>query len=396
MVTGRVLLIAGSDSSGGAGLEAGQKVLASHGCYAMTATTALTAQNTMGVHALHPIPSSFVECQIEACLNDVGADVVTTGMLAAADTIEAVSRQLKKHKVPILVVDPVMVSTSGSELLPHDAIQGLCRHLFPLTTILTPNIPEARLILDANPPPSQTACARNGRDIESVSDIEIIGRRIQTLGPKWVLVKGGHLPFRRDMRVASTESEMDLVVDVLLGPNGFVLRVESPWQQSTSTHGTGCSLAAAIASGLANGRDVPTSVLAACRYVEAGIRTAPGLGDGHGPLDHFHSTYTLPFSSGYFVEYLLERSDVSDVWKPFVHHQFVKALGDGTLPLESFKGYIIQDYLFLTHFARANALASYKAKNVDDIVVVNISCRATTSLSPPRLKLVEDHGLPIS
>ncbi|PNY28665.1 hydroxymethylpyrimidine/phosphomethylpyrimidine kinase 2, partial [Tolypocladium capitatum] len=123
----------------------------------------------------------------------------------------------------------------------------------------------------------------------------------------------------------------------------------------------------AISCGLATGRDVPSSVRAACRYVEAGIRTAPDLGSGHGPLGHFHSTYNLPFSPGYFVEYLLDRPDVGNVWKTFVYHPFVMALGDGTLPLESFKGYIIQDYLYLIHFARANALASYKAKNIDDI-----------------------------
>ncbi|POR33023.1 Putative hydroxymethylpyrimidine/phosphomethylpyrimidine kinase 2 [Tolypocladium paradoxum] len=283
-------------------------------------------------------------------------------MLAAADTIEVIARQVAKHRVPVLVVDPVMVSTSGAQLLPHEAIRGLSQHLLPLTTVLTPNIPEARLILaegrkSASAPP----------EIGSVADVEAMGRQIQALGPSWVLVKGGHLPFRADMTVARTEAQRQVVVDVLVGPGEYVLRVESPWQESTSTHGTGCSLAAAISSGLARGRDVPGSVRAACRYVEAGIRTAPNLGGGHGPLGHFHSTYNLPFSPGYFVEYLLDRPDVRDVWKTFVHHPFVMALGDGTLPLESFKGYIIQDYLYLIHFARANALASYKAKNMDDI-----------------------------
>lgn len=134
-----------------------------------------------------------------------------------------------------------MVSTSGAQLLPHEAIQGLSRHLLPLTTVLTPNIPEARLILAENRKPSSDPAPP--QEINSVADVEAMGRRIQALGPKWVLVKGGHLPFRADMTVAQTEAERQVVVDVLVGPGGVVLRVESPWQESTSTHGTGCSLA---------------------------------------------------------------------------------------------------------------------------------------------------------
>ncbi|KAH7000267.1 Phosphomethylpyrimidine kinase-domain-containing protein [Ilyonectria destructans] len=359
MVQGRVLVIAGSDSSGGAGLEADQKVIAAHGCYAMTATTALTAQNTQGVKGIHVIPAEFVAQQIEACIEDVGVDVVKTGMLAAADTIEMVSRMVTKHKIPVLVVDPVMVSTSGAQLLPHEAIKQLSQHLLPHTTVLTPNIPEAALVL-----------AQNGRpevDIRSADDLETVAREIHALGPKWVLVKGGHRPFKEDLTVAETEEERKVVVDVLVGGDGEVFRVKSPYQSSTSTHGTGCSLASAIAANLAKGLDAPSAVRSACRYIEGAIRTAPGLGKGHGPLNHFHSTYTLPFSPGYFLEYLLERPDVKDVWKQFVHHPFVMAMGDGTLPLESFKGYIVQDYLYLIHFSRANALAAYKAQNAEDI-----------------------------
>ncbi|KAF7538332.1 hypothetical protein G7Z17_g12653 [Cylindrodendrum hubeiense] len=331
MVQGRVLVIAGSDSSGGAGLEADQKVIAAHGCYAMTATTALTAQNTQGVQGIHIIPAEFVAQQIEACIEDVGVDVIKTGMLAAADTIEMVARMVVKHKIPVLVVDPVMVSTSGAQLLPHDAIKQLSQHLLPHTTVLTPNIPEAALVL-----------AQNGRpevEIRSADDLETVAREIHALGPKWVLVKGGHRPLKEDLTVAETEEERKFVVDVLVGGEGEVLSVKSPYQASTSTHGTGCSLASAIASNLAKGLDAPSAVRSACRYIEGAIRTAPGLGKGHGPLNHFHSTYTLPFSPGYFLEYLLERPDVKDVWKQFVYHPFVMAMGDGTLPLESFKGF---------------------------------------------------------
>ncbi|KAF4591449.1 putative hydroxymethylpyrimidine/phosphomethylpyrimidine kinase 2 [Ophiocordyceps camponoti-floridani] len=309
MAPDRVLLVAGSDCSGGAGLEAGQKVLAAHTCYAMTATTALTVQDTTGVDGIHVVPAEFVERQMEACLIDVGADVVVTGMLAAADTVEAVARQLVKHAVPLIVIDPVIVSTSGARLLPDEAVSSLINHLLPLGTIVTPNLPEAQLLVGDS----------NLDTIRSVADIEALGRRIQGLGP------------------------------------------------DVSTHGTGCSLAAAISSGLAKGSAVPDAVRAACRYVEVAIRKAPGLGRGHGPLGHFHSTYCLPFSPGYFVEYLLARPDVKPLWHSFIHHPFVLALGDGSLPLESFKGYIVQDYLFLIHFSRAYALAAYKANNMADI-----------------------------
>ncbi|KAL6890773.1 Phosphomethylpyrimidine kinase domain-containing protein [Trichoderma evansii] len=359
MVQGRVLIIAGSDPSGGAGLEADQKVLAAHGCYAMTSTTALTVQNTKGVTGVHVIPSDFVGRQIEACLEDVGADVIKTGMLASAETIEVIAKLVTKFNIPTLVIDPVMVSTSGAQLLPHEAIAQLSQHLLPHTTILTPNIPEATLLLTQN--------GHEVGEIQSVSDVEAMGRKIQRLGPKWVLVKGGHMPFRKDLTVAKTDEEKETVVDILVGPEGSVLRVQSPYQKSTSTHGTGCSLASAIAARISQGADIPTAVRGACRYIEAGIKTAPKLGNGNGPLDHFHSTYTLPFSPGYFVEYLLEHPAVRGVWDEFVYHPFVMALGNGTLPVESFKGYIVQDYLYLVHFSRANALAAYKAKSIGDI-----------------------------
>lgn len=198
----------------------------------MTATTALTAQNTLGVRGVHPIPSSFVRQQIEACIEDVGVDVVKTGMLAGAETIEMLADVIRTRSIPAVVVDPVMVSTSGAELLERGAIDTLITSLLPLVTLLTPNIPEANLILSR----------RGGEEVEiqSVADLETMARRIQALGPRWVLVKGGHRPFAKDL--ASTGNEV--VVDVLVGPGeGEVVRVESPWQDSTSTHGTGCTLA---------------------------------------------------------------------------------------------------------------------------------------------------------
>lgn len=243
----------------------------------MTSTTALTVQNTKGVTGVHVIPSDFVARQIEACLEDVGADVIKTGefdtlflhnkgspiinrdvykkgMLASAETIQVIAKLVTRFKIPTLVIDPVrdyhnissqemtlttsfqvMVSTSGAQLLPHEAIAQLSQHLLPHATILTPNIPEATLLLTQN--------GHQVGEVQSVSDVEAMGRKIQQLGPSWVLVKGGHMPFRKDMSVAKTDEEKEIIVDVLVGPEGSVLRVQSPCQKSTSTHGTGCSLA---------------------------------------------------------------------------------------------------------------------------------------------------------
>ncbi|KAF4831185.1 putative hydroxymethylpyrimidine/phosphomethylpyrimidine kinase 2 [Colletotrichum tropicale] len=368
MVSGRVLVIAGSDSSGGAGLEADQKVIAAHGCYAMTATTALTAQDTTGVHDIHHVPQDFLVKQIDACVNDIGVDVVKTGKLRLSNLRFSMSEALLTelhwltradlHRVPKIVVDPVMIATSGAELLPRDAVAELLKGLLKITTVLTPNIPEAKLLLQD--------AGFEGADVASVADLEEMARKVKGLGPEWVLVKGGHAPFKADFTVAKTEEEKEVVVDVLFGEEGFV-RIESPYQASKDTHGTGCSLASAIASGLAKGLSVPEAARAGVRYIEAAIRTAPGFGKGHGPLNHFHSIQTLPFAPGRFIEYMLARPDVKDVWSEFVYHPFVMAMGDGTLPLESFKKYLIQDYLYLIHFARANSLASYKAKNIADI-----------------------------
>ncbi|KAK5653151.1 hypothetical protein OQA88_9250 [Cercophora sp. LCS_1] len=343
------------------GLEADQKVIAAHGCYAMTATTALTAQNTKGVYDIHHVPAEFLRKQIDACIEDIGVDVVKTGMLASAGTIDVVATAIEDHEVQTLVLDPVMVSTSGSQLLPSESLRALRTRLLPKATVVTPNLPEARLLL---------ADAGYGHlPVDNVKHLEAVARAVHALGSKWVLVKGGHCPFRKDGALAKSSIDSEIVVDVLFGGElgDQLIKVQTPYQESRNTHGTGCSLASAIASNLAKGLDVPEAVKAACRYVEAGIQTAPGLGQGNGPLNHFHSVYTLPFTPGHFLDYLLERPDVAPVWDRFINHRFVLGMGDGTLPIESFKGYLIQDYLYLIQFARANALASYKAKTMEDI-----------------------------
>ncbi|KAK8057665.1 phosphomethylpyrimidine kinase THI20 [Apiospora saccharicola] len=342
---GRVLLVAGSDSSGGAGLEADQKVLAAHGCYAMTATTALTAQNTLGVDDIHHIPVDFVKKQIDAVFKDIKPDVIKTGMLASPETIGMVAKAFASYNVNRLVLDPVMVATTGAKLLPSEAVDDLRELLLPQTFIVTPNIPEALQLLTVpgKEPPGRAYERR--RPGESWPTPPRAGAGVG-LSQGWAhaVQRGRHG-----------------------GPDGGRKGAGGAYHKSKNTHGTGCSLASAVAANLSMGLEPVQAVKAACAYVEAAIRLAPGYGEGNGPLNHFHSMYTLPFAPDRFVDYLLERPDVAPVWHKFVNHPFVLAMGNGTLPLESFKNYLIQDYQYLVHFARANALASYKAKSMEDI-----------------------------
>lgn len=296
--------------------------------------------------------------QIDTCVDDIGVDVVKTGMLASAGTVSVVADALRKHGVSLSVVDPVMVATSGARLLPEDAVKTLCDRLLPETFILTPNVPEANLILKEAGQPAV--------DVTDVDGLVKLATMVHSLGPQYVLLKGGHLPLTKDEQVAKSDNEKHLVVNVLVGKDCVdVTRLQ--YQASRNTHGTGCSLASAIACQLAGGSTVQHAVKAACRYVEAGIKTSLGLGKGSGPLNHFHSIQTLPFAPGGFIDYVLEREDVMPAWEEYTCHDFTRQLGDGTLQVANYKHYMIQDYLYLIQFARANALAGYKAKNIDDI-----------------------------
>ncbi|EDN90672.1 hypothetical protein SS1G_00072 [Sclerotinia sclerotiorum 1980 UF-70] len=315
MGIGRVLVIAGSDSSGGAGLEADQKVIAAHECYAMTATTALTAQNTRGVEDIHHIPAEFVGKLIDVTIGDMGVDVVKT---ASAETVEVVAKALKRHHVKTLIVDPVMISTSGTQLLPSIAIRHLRELLLPYTTVLTPNVPEAKLLL--------SDAGKFVEEPKNLDDLKNIAKEVQSLGPRYVLVKGGHLPLRKDGTVATKEEEKELMVDILYG-EGVITEIRTKYQNSRNTHGTGCSMASAIASNIAKGIPLVQAVRSACW--------------------------------GHFIEYLLERPDVTGAWRDHTEHAFVAGIGDGTLPMESFKYYLIQDYLYL--------VPSYKAKTMEGI-----------------------------
>jgi len=258
---GRVLIVAGSDSGGGAGIQADIKTVTALGGFAMTAITALTAQNTLGVHGVLGIEPAFIRAQMEVVLDDLGADALKTGMLHSSAVIEAVADTILARAAGVpLVCDPVMIAKGGHPLLDPDAVGTLIRRLVPLAAVLTPNLPEAETLL--------------GRPIRHLDDQIAAARALAAAGARAVLVKGGH-------------AEGPVVRDVLAGPDGVEV-LEGPRIASRSTHGTGCTLASAIATGLAQGATVREAVIRARAYVLAAIRTAPGFGAGHGPLNHAH------------------------------------------------------------------------------------------------------------
>jgi hydroxymethylpyrimidine/phosphomethylpyrimidine kinase len=255
----RALTIAGSDSGGGAGIQADLKTFAAHEVYGMSAITAITAQNTLGVSAWQALPADLVTAQIEAVVGDIGVDAVKTGMLANAAVVEAVAAAVKALELPQLVVDPVMIAKGGDRLLDEDAVGAIRAELLPLAHVVTPNIPEAEVLA--------------GMSIASLDEMRTAGRRILELGPRVVLVKGGHLPGDESIDIAVTGDES--------------VEFRGPRIQTQHTHGTGCTLASAIAAHLARGMRDLDAIAAAREYVEGAIRHAPGLGKGHGPLAHF-------------------------------------------------------------------------------------------------------------
>lgn len=256
---GRVLIIAGSDSGGGAGIQADIKAVMALGGYAATAITALTAQNTLGVHGVLPVPADFVRLQMDAVLDDIGADAVKTGMLGSAETVQAVAEALRRRGAPmLLVIDPVMVAKGGARLLDDPAIAALRCDLLPLATLLTPNIPEAE--------------ALTGLTILDHAAARRAALALLELGAQAVLLKGGHM-------------QGSVVQDILATPAGIEV-IEAPRIDTRHTHGTGCTLASAAAAGLAQGMALPDAVRRATAYVHTAILAAPGLGAGHGPLGH--------------------------------------------------------------------------------------------------------------
>lgn len=271
-MTRTVLTIAGSDSGGGAGLQADIKTLSALGVYSASVVTAVTAQNTRRVTAIHPIPPALIRAQIDAVLDDIAVHAIKIGMIGSPAAVAAVAASLRGCAIPI-VLDPVMVAKSGDVLAAGDVVAALVRDLLPLAHVLTPNRPEAARLLDETP-------------VESDAQAVAQGRALCALGPRHVLMKGGH-------------AQGGLCTDLLVGPDG-VARFTSARIGTRHTHGTGCSLASAIAAGLAQGLAVADAAGRAHDWLHGAIRAADDLsiGGGHGPVHHFHALWPQQAEAG--------------------------------------------------------------------------------------------------
>ena len=266
MTTPVALTIAGSDSSGGAGIQADLKTFAALGVYGASVVTALTAQNTKGVSGIHPVPAAFVSAQIDAVFVDLAVGAVKIGMVAQLEVIDAIVAGLDRWTPDHVVLDPVMVATSGDRLLVAEAVEALRTKLIPRASLITPNLPEAAALLDE-------PVAVNEADVERQ------GRRLLSMGCRIVLIKGGH---------GQGADSIDYLIDA-----GGTMALAAPRIATKNTHGTGCSLSSAIAAGLAKGEEMETAVRNAKAWISAAIASADrfSVGHGHGPIHHFHRFY---------------------------------------------------------------------------------------------------------
>lgn len=255
----RALTIAGSDSGGGAGVQADLKTFQEHDVYGMSVLVALTAQNTVGVSAVHEVPTAMVTAQLDAVVDDIGVDAAKTGMLATTALIEVVADGISRHRIDRLVVDPVAASKHGDPLLRPDALAALRERILPLAEVVTPNLGEVALL--------------TGVEVRGVDDLLDAAKAVHDLGPRWVLVKGGHLPDNADA--------VDLLYD-----GSQAIAITATRSETRDTHGTGCTLSAAIAANRAAGMPVPEAVRAAKVYISGAIAHGLRLGGGIGPVDH--------------------------------------------------------------------------------------------------------------
>ena len=259
-----VLSIAGSDSSGGAGIQADLKTFSALGCYGTTVITALTAQNTLGVADIHAVPAVFVEKQLEAVLSDIGADAVKIGMLYSAEIIKVVESQLRKHKIKNIVLDTIITSQSGTRLLKEDALEEIKALLMPLADVITPNLPEASFLL--------------GHDLKNIKEMQEGAKKLAQKSSSSILIKGGHI-------------NGNVCTDVLyLGKEDRIVLLKEDRIETTNNHGTGCTLSSAIASHLACGDGIENAVKKAKKYISEAIRAGVcyNVGKGNGPVRHFY------------------------------------------------------------------------------------------------------------
>jgi hydroxymethylpyrimidine/phosphomethylpyrimidine kinase len=255
----KALTIAGSDSGGGAGIQADLKTFTAFGVYGMSAITAITAQNTVGVQGIFELPVDIIEEQIKSIMSDIGTDAAKTGMLSSPEIVSTVAESIKKFNIPNIVVDPVMVAKSGDALLSENARMVMKENLLPLATVITPNLFEAEAIL--------------GETIKTIDDMKSAAVELKKIGCKWVVVKGGHLTGGKE------------AIDVVYNGKNFYL-LSSPFVQTKNTHGTGCTFSSAIAAGLAKGSKPLDAIQKAKEYISKAIESSLSIGKGHGPTNH--------------------------------------------------------------------------------------------------------------
>ncbi|MBQ7545326.1 MAG: bifunctional hydroxymethylpyrimidine kinase/phosphomethylpyrimidine kinase [Synergistaceae bacterium] len=327
------LTIAGSDSSGGAGIQADIKTMAMNGVYAMSAVTALTAQNTTGVFGIMESSPEFLRAQIDAVFGDIFPDTVKTGMVSSSALIHVIADSLKHYDARNVVVDPVMVSTSGAKLIADDAVKTLAEELLPLATVTTPNIPEAEIL--------------SGMKITDEAGMIESARKISERFGCAVLVKGGHM----------VNDANDYLFDGESGGWFTGKRIDT-----RNTHGTGCTLSSAIASNLAKGYSLSEAVRVAKEYISGALGAGLDLGQGCGPMMHnFNLSGKFSQSRG-IVSRLMD--SVADIWPEYNNHPFVKGMETGTLDPAKFRYYIIQDYHYLNEYSKVFALGAAKAKSL--------------------------------
>ncbi len=329
------LTIAGSDSSGGAGIQADIKTMTMNGVYAMSAVTALTAQNTTGVTGILESSPEFLRQQLDAIFTDIFPDSIKIGMVSSSELIKTIAERLKFYNAKNIVVDPVMVATSGARLINESAVETLEKELLPLALVVTPNIPEAEIL--------------SGVKIQNQNDMPEAAKIINEKFGCSVLLKGGH-----DVNDAN---------DFL-----YISENNSRWFkgkriETCNTHGTGCTLSSAIASNLAKNFSLEISVERAKDYISGALGSGLNLGKGCGPMNHAFNLTGKFATSKNLRERLM--SSVSDIWPEYNNHPFVKGIETGTLDKNKFKRYIIQDYLYLNEYSKVFALGAAKSKNLE-------------------------------
>jgi len=338
-VTVRILSIAGSDPSGGAGIQADLKTFAAQGVYGMAAIASLTAQNTTGVRRVFSPPASFLADQLDAISDDIAVDAVKIGMLGSAENIAVVARWLGAHRPPFVVLDPVMVATSGDRLLDADAEESL-RTLLPHADLLTPNVAELAVLVGDPPARDLDGAIAQGKALASTTGSQ-------------VLVKGGHL--------GSTDGGPGReATDALVGPDGSVTLLPGPWVQTENTHGTGCTLSSALAALRPQRESWAAAAVDAKAWLTGALAggAALGVGHGRGPVDHLHALFPGTFST-----HVWQR--IEPVRAAIERMPFITALADGSLPWANFRFYLTQDAWYLREYARCLARVAALAPDQD-------------------------------